>query len=173
MNVLEKDLEDLVYETAKKDANLLRQRGLPINGYCMRQVNLGDYGIADMVCFEINDYCIEVQVVELKKEVININTLMQAARYAKPIKDAVEKAFRGNRRHVFMSIILVGKKIETSGDFVFLLDYTHRASAYTVEIDLEKGVVFNHCAGYRMVDARPLNIPAFGFKELRKAFSNG
>lgn len=54
MNFLEKNLEDIIYETNNK---YLRERGLFINGIKKRQLRIGNYGIADIVTFKKGDYC--------------------------------------------------------------------------------------------------------------------
>ena len=46
MSFLEKDLEDIIFET---DNDLLFEHGLFIDGQKKRQVRIGNYGIADLI----------------------------------------------------------------------------------------------------------------------------
>jgi hypothetical protein len=48
MNFLEKNLEDIIFETHE---NKLRDRGLEISGKKLRQLRIGNYGIADMITY--------------------------------------------------------------------------------------------------------------------------
>ena len=87
MKFLEKDLEDIIWES---DNIKLRKRGLSINGIKKRQLKIGNYGIADLVtCYKsINDFNngLIVTVYELKKEKAGISAFLQALRYCKGIK---------------------------------------------------------------------------------------
>lgn len=150
MNILEKEIEDVVYGSAN---SILRERGLNIYGQKFRQVNLGSYGIADIVCIDISKYGerawgVRVSVIELKKNLIDVNTLMQSARYEKGIRRMLAKSHDLSNAIVSYSHILIGKEIQKSGDFVFLLDAMENATAYTYSIDIISGILFNKCNGF-------------------------
>ena len=51
MNFLEKDLEEIIYNT---DKEMLTERGLPYHPFetFKRQLKIGNYGIADLVSFK-------------------------------------------------------------------------------------------------------------------------
>src|SRR5689334_20163596 len=95
MRFLEKNLEDIIYEA---DLDSLHSRGLTIHGKRLRQVKIGNYGIADLITIErdVFNYAYAVQdtikpfitvtVFELKKEIVNIHTFLQAVKYLKGIK---------------------------------------------------------------------------------------
>jgi hypothetical protein len=99
MNILEKELEDIVYETFVSNRTALLNRGLYLQeGIALRQLNLGSYGIADIVIMKMHkgrsiqkdgshfiSRSILCTVVELKKETINVATLLQALGYCKGI----------------------------------------------------------------------------------------
>lgn len=53
MKFLEKDLEDIIFNA---DNESLQSRGLEIRGFKKRQLNIGNYGIADIVTFERSNY---------------------------------------------------------------------------------------------------------------------
>lgn len=155
MNILEVELEDLVFNTSN---HKLHQRGLMLNGEKLRQVNLGSYGIADIICLNPTwgknglGKTIEIQVVELKKEVINQQTLMQASRYCTAIKRALTENLKINDYYIEISIVLIGKYIDTYSDFVYLLDFMPSLQVYTCSIDLDKGVRFERKKGYSMTN---------------------
>jgi len=79
MNVLEKDLEDLIWELIERgDIGMLQRRGLFLDSYAQyfRQLNFGSYGIADLVGVSAfkrdkNTYEISVSIIELKKRQAN------------------------------------------------------------------------------------------------------
>ena len=48
MKFLEKDLEQIIFESGRDS---LRERGLSISGKLLRQLRIGNYGIADLVEF--------------------------------------------------------------------------------------------------------------------------
>ena len=45
MTFLEKDLEQIIFETPKEK---LQEKGLVIKGKLLRQIKIGNYGIADL-----------------------------------------------------------------------------------------------------------------------------
>lgn len=155
MNILEVELEDLVFRTPNQK---LSQRGLILHGEKLRQVNLGSYGIADIICLNPSwgnnglGKTLEIQVVELKKEVINQQTLMQAARYCTAIKRALTKSLKIQDYCIEISIVLIGKSVDTYSDFVYLLDFMPYLQVYTCSIDLDKGVRFERQKGYSMTN---------------------
>jgi len=146
MNILEKEIEDIIFSTPN---HVLNKRGLPLRGTKFRQVNLGSYGIADIVCVDIKYdgyWYINIQVVELKRDLIDVNTLMQASRYVKGIYSMLDDIIPD--RYVSLECILVGKTIQTNGDFVFLMDLMTNAKAYTLSIDIITGAIFKREYGY-------------------------
>ena len=46
MKFLEKDLEEIIFETSNKELN---ERGLFVYGKKYRQLRIGNYGVADLV----------------------------------------------------------------------------------------------------------------------------
>lgn len=175
MNILEVELEDLVFNAPNQK---LAQRGLRLIGEKLRQVNLGSYGIADIVCINPTwgsnglGKTLEIQVVELKKEVINQQTLMQAARYCNAIKRLLTEKLRIDSYCIDISIVLIGKSIDTSSDFVYLLEFMPSLQVYTCSIDLDKGVRFKREHGYFMTNEHlPSAKPYLGlYKSLYRSF---
>ena len=64
MKFLEKDLEQIIYESSNK---LLREKGLNIRGKKYRQLRIGNYGIADIISVRRYEDCLYINIYELKK----------------------------------------------------------------------------------------------------------
>lgn len=151
MNFLEKDLEDIIFEN---DNDLLCERGLPISGIKMRQVNLGDYGIADLLTVErvpeLNT--LAVTVYELKKGKINTDALLQLSRYITGIKEYL--IHRGSKCRVNIRGILIGDQIDTKTDFTFLYNLLEDiVSAYSYNYELDGMYFRQYCHDWKYTDA--------------------
>lgn len=106
MKFLEKNLEDIIFET---DNEKLQERGLDIRGKKFRQLRLSHYGIADIVTISRIGQSLQIDIFELKKDVITVDTLLQALRYLEGIKTYFRK--RKFKKHVYYTIRLCGKRI--------------------------------------------------------------
>ena len=155
MNFLEKDLEDIVFNT---DTDLLQKRGLDIHGKRYRQLRIGNYGIADIVTVKkvsqpvfrngellFMDRTLKIEVYELKQNEISINTFMQAIRYCAGINDYISR-FRNKIFEIDFSICLIGRSL-TGGDFCYTPDFLHNLRMFTYDYDFD-GIVFNQEDGY-------------------------
>lgn len=128
MKFLEKDLETIIYESGR---DLLEERGLLIEGKLLRQVKIGNYGIADLISVTKPTYDWHkwkreifipgyITIFELKKENIGISALLQSIGYAKGIQSYLQ---RRNKDYLFrINICLIGKEIDKSGNFIYLPD---------------------------------------------------
>jgi hypothetical protein len=131
--ITEKQLEDFIFNT---NPEKLEEKGLMLDYYKIkRQVKIGNYGVADLVSIRRPQYefyndgskvhkllhkgCITI--FELKRDVINVNSLLQACRYLKGIKKFLKKK-NFNLDFYDFKIILIGSDLETKGDFVYLLE---------------------------------------------------
>jgi hypothetical protein len=155
MEFLEKNLEDIIFETSTED---LLSRNLKVSGKRYRQLRIGSYGVADLVTLEkvnqFEDTILQITVYELKKDKINISSLSQASRYVTGIK----RYFEQNNKFVFTEIdykiVLVGKNIETSGDFVYLTDFLATSvDCYTYDYKFD-GLSFKLHYGWKMKDEK-------------------
>jgi hypothetical protein len=158
MNILEKEIEDLICGASNAT---LRDRGLPIKGYKIRQVGLGNYGIADLVTVNLTkrvykhpdgtyyaDRTADICVYELKKDTINCDVLLQALRYAKGIDELLRDRNLVDDWNI--RIRLIGKQIELKSGFSYLADFMDNLDIFTYNIDLEKGLRFERQIGYRL-----------------------
>ncbi len=178
MNILEKEIEDIVFNTA---SDKLRARGLFIPNLKIRQLNLGSYGISDIIAYafyrdEFNKVQIYITVIELKKDSVDANTVMQAARYCKGIDELLHREFNLDNHHLHFDIVVIGKTIQLNGDFVYMAEYLNNLRAYTYSIDLEKGITFTRISDYGIVNPTivPLEKSIKGFvKKSIKNYYNG
>lgn len=125
MEFIERDLEEIIYFAYKNEESrdMIIDRGLDIHGEMLRQLDLGGYGKADLVTmsFEDPDGCfLLVNVIELKKDLIDHKALSQACRYVKGLKRYFEKNSKFDKLSVSYKITLIGKSISHSDDFVYL-----------------------------------------------------
>jgi hypothetical protein len=155
MKFLEKDLEDIIYNT---DPDELRKRGLFVHGKLFRQLNIGKYGIADIVCVERVGRELIINVLELKKEKIDVFSFLQALRYLKGISRYI-KDYRGIECDITFQITLIGKTIDLSNDFVYLSGFdiytSDQESSFlnicTYDYDFD-GIKFNPVNDYSLKD---------------------
>lgn len=161
MKFLEKDLEQIIFET---ENDLLNERGLDISGFKKRQIKIGNYGIADLVTIQKTyDYYnkvipeLNITIFELKKNEISINTFLQAIRYLKGIKSFLNK--RKSYYNVNYKIVLIGDSIDKNSDFIFLTDLidsnrygtSFSLEFYTYDFDFN-GITFNSQSGYQLTN---------------------
>jgi hypothetical protein len=164
MDFLEKDLEQIIYES---DKELLDERGLNVNGKFYRQMKIGNYGIADLIL--VKRYCeptymetfipyLEITVFELKKESIGISAFLQALGYLKGIMRYMEKRKLFKTIDIRYKICLIGKSIDTTSTFIYLTDYLsylnceiEGLSCYTYEYEID-GIHFKYHSDYSLTN---------------------
>lgn len=157
MKFLENDLELLIFEASKtKDGRLkLQKRGLNcIEKPLYRQVDLGNYGVLDMLQIKHTRlgaiHSIQIDLFELKKDEINIDTFLQAIRYCAGIKKYIECA--GNTTNISFNVHLIGKNVEKKSSFCFLANLleSDRINLYLYEYkaSLEYGFYFELQSGF-------------------------
>jgi hypothetical protein len=125
MRFLECDLEEIIFLTEKEK---IQERGLNVNGKLFRQKRIGEYGVSDLI--EVNRPKMDVSfgeifkgsvnVIELKKDKINVSSFLQAINYLKGIQTYLEE------REMFdffdYKITLIGSEIDSYSSFVYLTD---------------------------------------------------
>ena len=125
MTFLEKELEDIIWES---DNENLQEKGLNIHGNKIRQLRIGNYGIADLITIQRNTdfdgWCytpyIDITVFELKKDQAGISAFLQSVRYCKGIKRFLES--KKPKLNFKLHIVLIGKEVDTKGGLIFLTD---------------------------------------------------
>lgn len=185
MNILEKEIEDLIFESIENCPEELSKRGFPIESdsedsrtFYLRQYNLGCYGIADIIGVNLFRYSgskrINVKIYELKKDQVGPETFAQAGRYAKGIQRMLNVLFPGIDLITHFEFILIGKSVVTS-DWIYLLDYIDNLNIYTYSIDLIEGVRFFRHRGYKITNETVGNVTKralSGYKDSLRYFIN-
>jgi hypothetical protein len=102
-----------------------------------RQVQLEPYGIADIVTIyhagpEARD--VIIQVIECKRDMVNLATYAQAKRYLAALKKALA-GFVAETEALGLPVkwecVLVGHRLDMNSDFVFVLNDDPACSVYT------------------------------------------
>jgi len=161
MDFLERDLETIIWEA---DNETLREKGLYVDGIKKRQLRIGNYGIADIVCIskqytepDEKPYLL-IDVLELKKDNAGISAFLQALRYVKGIDTYLK--YRKVKFDYKFSITLVAKKIDTNSSYIFLSDFmknyynnelfltvTNYSYKYTID-----GIIFKEECDYNIIN---------------------
>lgn len=143
----EKELEDYIFESVSESMHN------PITDESVdsiyRQVDLGSYGIADLVTFSYGEEFLEVTIIELKKETIDIKTMAQLSRYYKAFCQYFEK--KHPSKTVSIKLIAVSGQICHTDDSAWLSDYLSEHSnfqVYLCDFDLDSGVIFSEQIGW-------------------------
>jgi hypothetical protein len=103
----------------------------------MRQVQLAPYGIADIVniVFPNREHrTLLIQVIECKRDMVNMATYAQAKRYLTALRQALAPfvaEFDNTRIKVKWECVLVGHRLETDGDFVYILNEDPACKVFT------------------------------------------
>lgn len=156
MNILEKDIEELVYEAALKNPDMLYDRGLFIdallyNPAIIRQYNLGNYGIMDLALIRLDpsDKEFDINIIELKKDAIDYKTLDQSLKYKKGIQTYMAKFHPGCKYNIY--ITLIGRSIDMeNSNICFFPDLFNKVQFYKYSLDFEKGLRFEKVSGYNL-----------------------
>lgn len=154
MDFLEKDLEDILFKAYQSgDQKEIQKRGLHSFGhdFLIRQLNLGSYGVADLVginfCpakYRLDESFSAITIYELKKDAINLTTFNQIVKYGKAIVDYLESQ---DIYGCHVNYVIIGRKINPNIDnLCFLNDAFKNIKTYTYDYDFE-GVKFIYNGG--------------------------
>ena len=133
MNFKEITLENLIYEASQTEEGKreLEEVGLEIKGKLYRQLDFGSYGRADLVEMITYPERVVFVVYELKQEIINSDTLFQAYRYKRALED-----FSIAGISVEVSVVLIGKRINSVSDWVYVLPSIFDIAIYTYDFTI-------------------------------------
>jgi len=160
MKFIEKNLEDIVFESNRLE---LKKRGLQIDGKLLRQVRIGNYGVADLISIKrprpsiCEEPMLEITIYELKQDIININTLLQASRYVKGINRWFEESKYYDYNNISVKIVMIGSRIDTNSDFIYLKDICYNKNfenlidIYSYEYKID-GIYFKNCPIYTLIN---------------------
>jgi hypothetical protein len=112
-------------------------------------VKIGNYGIADLVTLSrFTQHSVFIEVIELKRGEVNIDTYIQANRYLSGIKRYIER-FHPKLRVVY-STTIIGRSINL-GDWVYLIDDAPNLKVITYKYDID-GISFSSHSKYFLKD---------------------
>jgi hypothetical protein len=141
MKFLEKNLEDIIFET---DNSRLNERGFVIFGRKYRQVRLGDAGVCDIITIVYSKKTKKhhITIYELKKDNVNIDTYFQALRYANELENLILK--RGlNIDNIKIQIMLCGQQVYGDKNLINILNfYRDHVACFSYYYDFD-GLQFN------------------------------
>jgi len=147
MDFLEKTLEDIIFETPN---DLLHERGLYIHGNKKRQLRIGNYGISDIVTYYRYDGKLFINILELKKDKISTDTLLQAVGYVKGIRSYLMRR-KPTLTNISFKIKLIGKEIDTSDSFCYLPDIFTGIEIITYSYGFD-GIHFKYHYEYKLTN---------------------
>lgn len=137
-------LEDIIWENSQspEGRKLLSERGLWVTGAMHRQLQLGPYGILDLITI---DYIppadtLIVTIYELKKGKIGIDALLQACRYVAGVQNH-GVGYGDYDCEIKYRVCLIGDSIDKNGDFVFLYNELDFVNIYTYNYTIT-GITF-------------------------------
>lgn len=143
MNFLESDLEQIIFSSSREE---LSKRGLTLRGTLKRQVKIGNYGRADLVCFNRRlesswDFKPEFTIIELKKEKISVSSFLQAVNYLKGVSHYISTKYPKIHLQASYKIVLIGKDVDCFSSFIYLPQilcsdlFTLELYTYSVDLD--------------------------------------
>jgi hypothetical protein len=153
MPLSDKDLETFLWKHPSECAT----RGLAIDhnfyrfGRRYRQLSLGPYGVAPLVNVRYwpAEHAYYVQVIMFTKAALTPVLYLQAKRYLSALRDALRQALRAANisAAVTPSCVLIGQRVQMTGDFVYALnlDATCQAFTYTYGVG---GLAFESVSRY-------------------------
>lgn len=154
MNFLEKDLEEIIFTSSRKE---LENRGLYIcsRSKLLRQKKIGNYGIADLIEVSkpyyhpvFKQFCKgSINVIELKQDKIGISAFLQALSYLKGIKSYLE--LRNCDGLFNYEITLIGKTIDVNSSYIYLSEFTNEYFENIID-DNSSFIVKNFLYNYKI-----------------------
>jgi len=144
IQISEKKLEDFIYKHLSGEDfypgfdEIREEENTP--DFVFRQMNLGSYGIADIVTFNINcDGSITADIYELKKNIIQVQDVIQVFRYKKGIKELFYKIERYCKVYCF----LIGSGVSDNEELSIGISEINNLFVYTYDICPKNGIVLN------------------------------
>lgn len=158
MNILEHEIESILVRLLRNHPDRVLEKGLDISkiGWVGSQINLGNYGVLDVINVYLNGKSddginnLVFDVFELKKDLIDIQTLLQSVRYCRAIKSILQKSYF--HYNVDFRIHLIGRKVVKSNDFIYMTDIFNGFFLYEYKLDAFDGISFEKKEGYKLKD---------------------
>ena len=153
-SILERKLENIIYDTYVNNPNLLKKRGLFLleDAKIYQQLDLKKYGRLDLLLIKKDEYTkiIYSQIVELKKNSINVDTIKQGFRYTPPIAGYLHENYEEYK--LFIQYIFIGYTIDDELSYMydnkFFNGKSNEIEFYMYDIDLINGIKFDRVRAY-------------------------
>lgn len=149
MEISEKELEDYIYDT-----ECLKE--FDVYGKYFRQVNVGGYGVIDLLYVNIERYpfdlpVINITIVELKKGTIDPSALEQICRYKIGLTRYIDSLNIRNpqvKENINIDGVLVGSGYSNAGDICFTIDSIDWLRCIHYDVALKDGISFDESCGW-------------------------
>ena len=166
INILELEIEDIIEEMI-----LSKSDKLPYEldrEYIIRQFNLCGYGIVDMLCFDIlcinynngvRNITIDASIIELKRDILSIETFSQVMRYKKGIieySEFLQDKFKKETLITFrkLDVVMIGKCVDRIHEcFCYLPDIIDCLKIFTYKISIDGFSLVREC-GYNLSEPK-------------------
>jgi len=137
----EKELEDYICE--KLEENKHCPIGDESVDMYFRQLNIGAYGVADIVkiSFNLSSPEICITVLELKKEKITLSTIAQVARYMTGIKHFINERYTNKSKYITVFGEVAAPGICTDDDACYLSGQLDNIKIYDISCCLDTGFI--------------------------------
>lgn len=143
----EKELEDYICEQLDNGYNPITNEWA---GWYGRQVDIGTYGIIDILIVDkSDDGQIYATVIELKKDLVTAKSLAQVSRYMTGLSRYFKEMFADN--YGGLRGIVSAPNVETNDDTPYLINIVKQTGVfvYTIDFDLDSGVSFTQSDGWK------------------------
>lgn len=143
----EKELEDYICEQLDNGYNPITNEWA---GWYGRQVDIGTYGIIDILIVDkSDDGQIYATVIELKKDLVTAKSLAQVSRYMTGLSRYFKEMFADN--YGGLRGIVSAPNVETNDDTPYLINIVKQTGVfvYTIDFDLDSGVSFIQSDGWK------------------------
>ena len=147
MDILEKEIEDIIFEMYKDKSEKCYNLGSE-PGLILRQVKSESNGISDLINIKYqgteggSKRIWHIDIIELKRGIIGYEELGQICRYTTAARRFV-KSLKSKKDVFEIRGLLIGKSINYSGDFCFILDCLKDIDVFTFVLDHETGIEFD------------------------------
>lgn len=158
MDITEKDLEDLMFDDLSANhGRKLEQRGfktqlrqIPEGKKWLRQVQLKDYGVADIIGFARHKGRMIVDVIELKNKPLALPDYEQVFRYKKAVDEILFNTFKGHFYHD-VKCFLVGPGIDSGH---YLHNELYNLDVHTFKFSVDGFIFERHGTGWYRGDGK-------------------
>lgn len=142
MDFLEKDLEDLIYQTPIDNLKERGYRRESLLTHVIRQPNLGHYGKPDLVEFgwhwfsDPGMHRAFIRIVELKKGAIGLKACVQGARYRVGLMHWIREMKPFIEDDSSIEVLMIGRELDLSDNVFLMAELEHfEFMTYSYDID--------------------------------------